>query len=254
VRRLALWLIISMAVISHTVVRADIIGHWQLDGNANDSSGNGLNGVFRGAGATATTDRFGNANSALQFAGNGYIQITDRAVMQIATYSISTWFKWDRFGTSDVDFLTAKAGENFEIHTGGGSGVNGIRFIPSGSHYNDNPGIIQSGWNHLVTTYNAATGESNVYMDGVLHGTANRVPGNRFGDFYIAARAGGSFMFRGAMDDVQLHDTVLSQPQVVSLFNSSTAAVPEPSTFLTLGIGAVYLIGYRRGKRKSTIT
>ena len=43
------------------------MGYWPFNGNANDESGNGNNGVVNGA--TLTTDRFGNANGAYSFNG-----------------------------------------------------------------------------------------------------------------------------------------------------------------------------------------
>jgi hypothetical protein len=45
-----------------------LVGWWPFNGNANDESGNGNNGTVNGA--TLTTDRFGNANSAYFFNGN----------------------------------------------------------------------------------------------------------------------------------------------------------------------------------------
>ena len=44
-----------------------LVGYWPFNGNANDESGNGNNGVVNGA--TLTTDRFGNANGAYSFNG-----------------------------------------------------------------------------------------------------------------------------------------------------------------------------------------
>ena len=42
-----------------------LVGWWPFNGNANDESGNGNDGTNNGA--TLTTDRFGNANSAYDF-------------------------------------------------------------------------------------------------------------------------------------------------------------------------------------------
>ena len=47
-------------------VTGGLVGWWKLDGNGNDSSGLGHNGAINGT-VTATTDRYGNANSALLF-------------------------------------------------------------------------------------------------------------------------------------------------------------------------------------------
>jgi hypothetical protein len=42
-----------------------LVGYWPFNGNANDESGNGLNGIVTGA--SLTTDRNGAANSAYNF-------------------------------------------------------------------------------------------------------------------------------------------------------------------------------------------
>ena len=53
-----------------------LVGYWPFNGNANDQTPNGNNGTVNGA--TLTTDRFGNANSAYNFDGiNDYIQINN---------------------------------------------------------------------------------------------------------------------------------------------------------------------------------
>ena len=55
-----------------------------LNGNSNDSSGNGNNGTVYGA--TLTTDRFGNANSANSFNGtNNYIEIPNSTSIDLSS-------------------------------------------------------------------------------------------------------------------------------------------------------------------------
>ena len=46
-------------------LQTGLVGYWPFCGNANDESGNGNNGTVNGA--TLTTDRFGNADSAYSF-------------------------------------------------------------------------------------------------------------------------------------------------------------------------------------------
>ena len=66
---LALGLLVALAwgsVASATPVIMDgLVGSWELNGNANDLSGNGNHGSV--VGAVPTADRFGNANGAYSF-------------------------------------------------------------------------------------------------------------------------------------------------------------------------------------------
>jgi hypothetical protein len=50
-----------------------LVGWWPFNGNANDESGNGNNGMVNGA--TLTEDRFGNSSAAYDFNGSEWIQM-----------------------------------------------------------------------------------------------------------------------------------------------------------------------------------
>ncbi|MEN9994069.1 MAG: hypothetical protein RL762_726 [Bacteroidota bacterium] len=69
-----------------------IVGYWPFCGNASDVSGNGNDGTVNGA--TLTTDRFGNANSAYNFDGvNDLIRVPHESSLNLlSNYSISIWF------------------------------------------------------------------------------------------------------------------------------------------------------------------
>jgi hypothetical protein len=83
-----------------------LVGYWQLNGNAHDSSGQGNNGTI--VGATATTDRFGTANMALAFDGiNQYVSLGAAAspLKFQGQFTIAGWFNASTFtvGPSDAD-------------------------------------------------------------------------------------------------------------------------------------------------------
>lgn len=54
------------------VPTSGLVGYWPFNGNANDESGNGNNGTVNGA--TLSSDRNGNANSAYYF---DYYQVSN---------------------------------------------------------------------------------------------------------------------------------------------------------------------------------
>jgi hypothetical protein len=70
-----------------------LVGYWPLNGNANDESGNGNNGIVNGA--TLTTDRFGNNWKAYNFDGlNNVINIpTNQTLVIQNNITISAWIK-----------------------------------------------------------------------------------------------------------------------------------------------------------------
>ncbi|KPA19280.1 hypothetical protein MHK_000504 [Candidatus Magnetomorum sp. HK-1] len=70
-----------------------LVAYYPFNGNANDESGNGNDGVVNGA--TLTIDRYGNNDSAYLFDGdNDYINVKDSSSLDISsTITISCWIK-----------------------------------------------------------------------------------------------------------------------------------------------------------------
>ncbi|MEN9332697.1 MAG: hypothetical protein RLZZ94_1787 [Bacteroidota bacterium] len=66
-----------------------LVGWWPFNGNANDESGNGNNGVVNSA--TLASDRVGNSTSAYNFNGqNNFINIPNSISLNPNIISIST--------------------------------------------------------------------------------------------------------------------------------------------------------------------
>ena len=59
--------LLAAGLIWSSAANASLLLEYEFSGNALDTSGNGLHGTVNGA--TLTTDRFGNANSAYSFDG-----------------------------------------------------------------------------------------------------------------------------------------------------------------------------------------
>ena len=58
---------VSFSQVPNYVPTDSLIGWWGFNGNADDESGNGNNGIVTGA--TLVSDRFGNTSSAYNFIG-----------------------------------------------------------------------------------------------------------------------------------------------------------------------------------------
>ena len=69
---------------------------------------------------------------------------------------------------SDIGFLTGKAPGELEIHTGGGGGSNGIRFIPTTGVWLDSGAnvFIPGRWNHVACVYDPSISLGKVYVNG----------------------------------------------------------------------------------------
>src|SRR5688572_4415374 len=71
-----------------------LIAEFKFTGNANDTGPDGHHGVV--SGATLTSDRFGNANSAFHFDGvNDYITIDPPPSINNSGMSLSIWVRYE---------------------------------------------------------------------------------------------------------------------------------------------------------------
>ncbi len=97
-------ILIGITIFSNTVFSQNVpsyvptnglVGWWPFNGNANDISGNGNNGILNGS--VLSTDRFGN-NTSVETGQNKYITISNSPNISSPTeFSISGWLYVNRF-------------------------------------------------------------------------------------------------------------------------------------------------------------
>src|SRR5438477_493865 len=100
----AVWaLAIAGALVGSTVIAQGppdsltngLVAYYPLNGNANDASGHGLNGVATNTSPTA--DRFGTPSAAMSFQGNNqsYIDLGAPASLQFrSNFTVTAWIKF----------------------------------------------------------------------------------------------------------------------------------------------------------------
>ncbi len=181
-------------------------------------------------------------NNYLLFDGvDDFIEIPHQTYYLTDSFTLEAWFQWDDVGTDNVQFITGKGFEQFEIHTGGGSGINGIRFIPvyrpetlynDGRAYQDVYSVIQPGWFHVAAVWDYSTQTARVYINGQPQniyqvgsnvGTIAPVPlanpavnpyADNFENFTIGIRSDDFFPFKGKISDVRFWNTVRTSEQI----------------------------------------
>ncbi|HNT77973.1 MAG TPA: hypothetical protein PKH77_23415, partial [Anaerolineae bacterium] len=174
--------------------------------------------------ACPTAGESGVHGSALRFDGvDDYLQTPNGAGLKSGAFTLAAWIWWDGLDTDAVNFITAKGLENYEIHTGGEAGANGIRFIPAGypeSHV-DAANAIHAGWNHVAVVYTGE--EASVYMDGSLVAARAGIVGANdlsadTAPFSIGRRSNGEQFFDGLLDEVVVLNRALSAPEIEQLY------------------------------------
>ena len=217
-----------------------LVGYWPFNGNANDMSGSGNNGTVNGA--TLTTDRNGNANSAYNFDGvtnNIGLPIQQNGV---TAYSVSAWFKTSIGGPIfSGRGSSSQVGLSLIVHNIGTAGnldygkahfrADGP-FISVGKRTNNT--YIDNQWHHFVGVYNGAVGkiissQFSIYIDNLLVAQTNDDNGNTLApinngtNLLIGAHQvfqnGGRF--NGKIDDLGIWNRALTQAEITALYNST---------------------------------
>ncbi len=196
-----------------------LMANYPFNGNANDESENQNNGTIHGA--SLTTDRFNNPNSAFQFDGmNDYINISSPANFNyMDSFTISAWIYPNQ--DSKKQYIISKASPNrdfalrltlenhFDFHFNDGN----YRFCFSEEIFELNT------WTHIVGIWTGT--HSKLYINGQLVQTreysSNQPPWS--GDLMqIGAIAGGEF-FNGKIDEIRIYNYDLSDEKIEELFS-----------------------------------
>jgi hypothetical protein len=208
-----------------------LVGYWPFCGNANDDSGNGNNGTVNGA--TLTTDRFGNTNSAYSFNGtSNYIALpsgNSSSLNITGNFSASFWIK-----TPDLSAALLTLGNNISSpYEGYLSGIN-AGFVGSGKLGVSTGGGVWTGsintisdndWHNITYVLNNNT--LKIYLDNVLdiQTTVNNIPiswsGNRVigctNDLLLIPER----LYNGIIDDIGIWNRALTQQEITNLYNAN---------------------------------
>ena len=204
-----------------------LVGYWQLNGNANDSSGQGNNGTI--VGATATTDRFGTANMAMSFNGsNNYIAVASPSGLPTGTSprTLALWFKKSNntvWSKEVVGYGTNGSHNRFAIFLPDATKI-GAETI-NNSHYIS--WTANTDWNHIVLVLpvgGTKASDVKVYLNGI-EGTYvvsdNATLTTTSSPFWIGAlpTIATGYNFDGSIDEVKIFNRALSAAEILSMYN-----------------------------------
>lgn len=215
-------------------VNAGLVGHWELDGNADDSSVNHNNGTV--VGAVPTTDRFGNPSGAYYFDGASYIDCGDGLNDISVPFSVSAWIRTDQLGAGAI-FFTEGSDVNYS----------GIRFqtqLIDGSLYVEaaygcgcacrpdcrrslqGSAMADGSWTHIVGVVRGAT-DMTVWINQIDVGGNYSGSGEEMTNSEASIRMGysgecGGSSFTGSIDDVRVYSRALTAEDI-ALLNPTVA-------------------------------
>ena len=225
-----------------------LVAYYPFNGNANDESGLGDNGVVYGAQLCA--DRFGNTNQAYSFESRNLCAIRTlgrNLPTGSAARTFSLWFRpkpqypFGTFNTSPFfEFGNASVPENWLrsslIYQGAPNLV--TFYLQTGTNVWSTwkPEWDFAQWHQVVWVVPATNSQTRLYVDGVSQ-AFNGAPAtgamlNTVSNVFWLGYGSGSY-FDGALDDIRIYNRVLPASEVAQLFNLESPTNSEPPTITT---------------------
>lgn len=229
----------TLTIANKNSLREGLVGEYLFNGSADDTSINGNDGTVNGA--TLTTDRKNNPNTAYSFDGsNDNIIIPDNPALNFATnqdYSISLWVL-----ASAQNDLSGTINDVFDKWSGDAQGypfafrywnstaasvdqakVTAGRYDGAGCYGNplfNSPNLSIGVYHHIVQLKTGSTLKlffDNVLVseinDNTICSTANNSP------VTIGMRGQGARYFTGKVDDVRAYNRSLTESEIEALYN-----------------------------------
>ena len=224
------WLLVDGAVFTSPAMPT-AVGDWRFDGGADDSSGWGNHGAVNGA--TLTTDRFGNLDSAYAFDGvNDVVTVSDspslsspeatQALTISAWVRVDGWYQdWNIFAI--LNKYRSRGDDGWEFILGAVPSTS-IAFAPAlyvSAVQSDWTTLDFGEWHQVVAVYDA--GDARLYVDGALFAedwSSQALVDTEGGSVHIGfSQTGPDEYSDGAIDEVLLYDVALTKGQVAALYH-----------------------------------
>jgi hypothetical protein len=215
-----------------------IRAHWPLDGDAADTSGNGLNGTLSGSPSSVA----GQVGQALSFNNSEYGNIP--VVAPTYPFSVSVWFKTTDTNATQVlwseNSATDEFSHFFRIFEQGGSIFLHTREVGTSEQLeaSDSASTISNNtWYHVIVVATGAA-DRRIYINGRQdsHIGTNPITPSGLDTSHFAAWGGNNFIdnrMRGVLDDLILFGRALTAQEVQTLYSGGAVALNQQPTNLS---------------------
>ncbi|MBK6836670.1 MAG: T9SS type A sorting domain-containing protein [Bacteroidetes bacterium] len=234
----------SYAQIPNYIPTNGLVAYYPFNGNANDESANNNNGIVNGA--SLTSDRFSNPNSAYSFySSNDFIEIpTTGGQFNSQQYTISYWFKSNQSASSGSGGPNINPAIISRLNVGGPSAnqpthVNNFcvyEIVGSNTFNTPANGVatlsnttLGNVWNHIVFVVNADSTIS--YLNGIKIGANLNVGSVTFQPYPIRlGRSQHTYWkdFSGELDDVGFWNRALTANEINNIYTGISLACTTP--------------------------
>jgi len=225
-----------------------LVAHWNFNGNTNDISGNGLNGI--GTNVTSTVGYNGIANTAYQFNGDSSrIDVAYNSLLNLDSVSIfillkpmgfyngpcqvNQVFSRGAYASTDyyaIDFQDNDYDNDCSIYTLShepfDAAAHSITYPSNPSWYSNSDTVTLNTWYCITATYSQDS--IRLYIDGTLRMTkysqddyAPTIDSLGIGYFAPGLNTGYPYWFKGTIDDIRLYSRALSPAEVTEYCDSA---------------------------------
>ena len=210
---------------------AELIGHYDFDANADDSSGNAYHGVQLGN--VTVTEGAPGLNSALAL-NLGQIDLPKVPAYDFGasdSFSVSIWVNIEPIATSDLDNMSIIS--NFKSHA---SEENYWGIYLSDGFNGKTPGMLHLGpeiddseWHHLTYVRDTSTGLLSFYHNGDKVLEAIDVSGNLTNSNPVNIGNHLNRLYPLIVDELRIYDIALTENQVKALASNNDGFLINPA-------------------------
>jgi gliding motility-associated-like protein len=245
--------------LSYSIPQQDnLIGHYPLDDNNEDVSGNGYHGTASlTSNPIGAENRFGNPFSALEFDGDDSIYFGNEMLDEFNgtsndSFTISIWLRYDYDSESynETDFMSlgrygCSNSNRGVIFRAGESGISDFGACSRRGHITGD--FSDDTWHHFVYRYKRNVGRT-IFVDGISRTVENANRTNMHNIIRHGLTIGGGYQesgigldpnadgYVGFLDDLKIWNTPLTDDEILNLYSDEDAPPAIPSLGpITLG-------------------
>ena len=228
-----------------------LVGWWPFNGNANDESGNGNDGVVNGA--TLTEDRNGIIGEAYQF-NNQTITVPDFHVNGVGI-SLGFWFY-----PSNLDNISRLVTHSWQDFNGGSFSTHIHNFGRAGAvaldqdnilYHVESPNIVSlEEWQHFTLVLTDSI--NLLYINGFLV-DSRLMPSLKSTTRNLYFGGDNSYPFSGKLDDIAIYNRALTPQEIQNLYNGTTETVDTGNGAAPLPQGIPYQAAARDAQGQSLV-
>jgi len=207
------------------------VAYYPFDGNANDESEKGHDGII--SGALLAAGRFGKPNSCYYFINQNYISVPHDSVFNLlGDMTISAWYKTDSSSANPMTLIAKRSGNSpfWEMAIQYPSKQMGFIFSDNSSNtvYHLSRGVVSSKtWQHVVVVVKHDS--SFIWLDGAQDSGESLAIARSTNESPVTignAMAGSRECFVGWIDDIRIFNGALADSEIFYLFHEGGWGLP----------------------------